>query len=179
MVRDEDLFDDLDEEEEDVFFPDEDEEEIQERSRPSPMDVIGDASSFMDDPWPPVAFILILIGFGFTLLTPVDIWSVHHYYLVTTYLLIVFVAIAGVISLGVWKKAAGSRLRFGGLTNLLVVIVCGIFGTIDTIMVVTTGLPLIPGTTTPVLALAFVIVIFSLYSLWLIQRTFATDVPKE
>ncbi len=175
MVRDEDLFEEMDDEEEDAFFPDEDEEEIEERSRPSPMKVMGDEKSFLDDPWPPIAFILIIIGFGFTLLTPYDIWSQHHYYLVVTYLLIVFVAIASVISLGVWRNSGGSRLRYGGLTNLLVVLVCGIFGTADTILVVTTGLPLIPGTSTPVLALAFVIVIFSLYSLWLIQRTFSAD----
>ncbi|MFW9933580.1 MAG: hypothetical protein ACFFDR_13095, partial [Candidatus Thorarchaeota archaeon] len=170
---------DVDEEEEDVFFPDEDEEEIEYRRGTSALNEIPDKPSFMDDPWPPIAFILILIGFGFTLLTPVDIWSQHVYYLVTTYLLLVFVAIASVISLGVWKKAGGSRLRFGGITNLLVVLICGAFGTVDTLLVVTTGNPLIPGTNTPVLLLAFVIVIFSLYSLWLIQRTFATDVPKQ
>lgn len=179
MVRDEDFFEENEEEEEEMFFPDEDEEEREERQRPPPERFMDDTHNFMEDPWPPAAFILILIGFGFTLLTPIDLWSQHVYYLVTTYLLIVFVVIASIISLGVWKKAGGSRLRFGGLTNLLVVLICGVFGTLDTLLVVFTGVPLIQGTTTPVLLLAFVIVIFSLYSLWLIQRTFATDKPTQ
>ena len=174
MIDDEEFFEE-DEDEEDEFFPDEDEEEIAERSRPSFSEVLSSESSLLDDPWPMTAFVLIIIGFGFTLLTPADIWSANVYYLVITYLLLVFVAVASVISLNVWREAGGSRLRFGGLTNLIVVIVCGIFGLVDTILVVTTGLPLIPGTNTPVLALAFVIVLFSLYSLWLIQRTFNAE----
>ncbi len=175
MYDDDDFFEEDEDVEEDAFFPDEDKEEIEERSRPSFDEVLSDRSSFLDDPWPITAFILTVIGFGFTLLTPVEIWNANHYYLIVTYLLLVFVAAASVISLNVWKQAAGSRLRFGGLTNLLVVLICGAFGLIDTILVVTTGYPILPDTNTPVLALAFVIVLFSMYSLWLIQRTFNAD----
>ncbi|MDF1540940.1 MAG: hypothetical protein P1Q69_18740 [Candidatus Thorarchaeota archaeon] len=171
MFNEDDNIDIYDEDEADNTFPDE--EDMEEESR-SYDDLIKEPSSFSDDPWPPTVFILILIGFGFVLLTPPIIWSSWNYYLVLTYGLLVLSAISSVISLGVWNNTQGSRLRFGGLTNLIVVLICGVLGTVDALLMVTTGDSIIPGSG-GILLLAVVIVLFSLYSLWLIQRTFNVD----
>ncbi len=163
---------------EDMSFPDEDEEDIAVDSDSLSVTEGSGKGSFMDDPWPPVAFFLIIIGLLLTTLTPADVWSQHVYYLAATYLLVVFVAISSVISLGVYRNTA-TRLRYGGVTTFIVDIVCGIFGIIDTFLVVFTGTPLLLGATTPVLAIAFVIVVFTLYTLWLIQRTYATEASVD
>ena len=171
MFDEDEMFEDIDEETDDSF-PDEDDDDFQERSYADPNEK---TSSFLDDPWPRTALILILIGLGFVLLTPNAIWSQWYGYLITTYGLLALVAVSSGISLGVWRDAGGSRLRWGGLTNLLVVLVCGVVGTLDAIWMVTTGESILPGSNTPVLGLAAVIVLFSLYTLWLIQRTFKTE----
>ncbi|MHA2425404.1 MAG: hypothetical protein ACXAEF_11485 [Candidatus Thorarchaeota archaeon] len=174
MFDEDELFEEIDEEEEDTFpdNEDDDEEEYEERSYADPNQ---QTTSFLDDPWPMAAFILIIIGLVLVLFTPPTIWSAWHYYLIVTYGLIVLVVLSSVISLGVWRNAAGSRLRWGGLTNLFVVIISGVVGVLDSISIVTTGVSIIPGSNTPVLALAAVIVLFSLYTLWLIQRTFTAE----
>ncbi len=171
MFNEDDNIDIFDEDEDAVTFPDEELSDDEERSYD---DLIKERSAFSDDPWPPIVFILMLIGFGFVLLTPPDIWSVWHYYLVITYGLLVLSGISSVISIGVWNNTQGSRLRYGGLTNLIVVLICGGMGTLDTLLIIATGDSLIPGSGV-ILLLATVIVIFSLYSLWLIQRTFNVD----
>jgi len=169
MFNEDDSIDVFDEDED--TFPDDELVPDEERSY---QDLIKEPSPFSDDPWPKTVFIIIMIGFGFTLLTPPDIWSQWHYYLVITYGLLVLAGISSVISIGVWNNTAGSRLRYGGLTNLLVVLICGVLGTLDTILMITTGESVVPGSG-GILALAAVIVLFSLYSLWLIQRTFNVD----
>ena len=170
MIYDEETFED-DSDEEDTFHDVEVETEIasgEERSYSVP----SEKPSFIDDPWPKVTLVLILIGIGFTLLTPPSIWSVWLYFLVVNYLLIVMAGAGAAYSVKVWKAAEASRLKYGGITNLIVVIVAAIIGTLDTISWMTNGTSLIGGVNTPILVLAAVIVLFSLYSLWLIQRTF-------
>ncbi len=166
MFDEDEIFEDITEEDEDK------EEDYEERSYADPNEK---GPSFINDPWPKTVFILIMIGFGFVLLTPSAIWSQWLYYLIITYGLLVLVGVSSVISIGVWRDAGGSRLRWGGLTNLIVVLVCGVIGTLDAIWMVTTGTSVLPGSNTPVLGLAAVIVLFSLYALWLIQRTFKTE----
>lgn len=134
---------------------------------------------FIEDPWPKTVFILMLIGFGLTLFTPPALWSAWNYYLMLTYGLIVLVSVASVYSIRVWKAPTRSRLRYGGFANLFVVLACAVAGLLDAFVTITTGTPILSVSDTPILVLAFVIVIFSLYTLWLIQRTFATEEPKR
>ncbi|MHA1903550.1 MAG: hypothetical protein ACXADL_05985 [Candidatus Thorarchaeota archaeon] len=175
MIYDEEDFeDDYDEDEEDTFPDEEEETEVElvdERSYSVPSETV----SFIDNPWPTVTLVLILIGLGFTLLTPPAIWSDWVYFLVVNYLLIVMAGAGAAYSVKVWKTASGSRLKYGGITNLIVVIAAAIIGTLDTISWMLNGASIVAGVNTPILALATVIVLFSLYSLWLIQRTFQKD----
>jgi hypothetical protein len=173
MIYDEETFEnDPDEDEEDTFLEVEAEvTSVDERSYP----VLGETPSFIDNPWPKVTLVLILIGLGFTLLTPPAIWSDWVYFLLVNYLLIVMAGAGSAYSVKVWKTASGSRLKYGGITNLVVVIAAAIIGTLDTISWMINGTSIVAGVNTPILALATVIVLFSLYSLWLIQRTFQGD----
>ncbi len=160
--------------------PDEEEEDIEALNLPRRSYEPEPSSRvpFVEDPWPRIVFILMLIGFGLTLLTPPALWSMWNYYLLLTYGLLVIVAVASLYSIKVWKAPTGSRLRYGGLANLFVVLACAVAGLLDAFVTITTGVPILPGSDTPVLFLAFIIVIFSLYTLWLIQRTFTAEEPK-
>ncbi|MFW9909008.1 MAG: hypothetical protein ACFFEF_10565 [Candidatus Thorarchaeota archaeon] len=169
-----DEFEDDEYDDEDDTFPD-DNDSYEERSYATPAERV---SSFVHDPWPKTAFILIVLGLSLSLLTPPAIWSQWVYYLLATYLLLVLVAVASINSIKVWTGAEGSRLRWGGLTNLIVVIVSAAAGVWDAILMITTGVSLIPGSNTSVILLAAVIVAFSIYTLWLIQRTFSAE-PKK
>ncbi|MHA1907544.1 MAG: hypothetical protein ACW98Y_09645 [Candidatus Thorarchaeota archaeon] len=177
MYDEDEMFEDIDEEEEDTF-PDEadyDEGEADnypERTYAEPEERL---ESFLDDPWPRMAFILIVIGLGLVILTPNAIWSTWYLYLITTYGLIVLAGVASIISIGVYRNAEGSRLRWGGITNLLVVLISGAVGVADAVSIVTTGSSILVGSSTPLLALCVVIILFSMYTLWLIQRTFTAD----
>ena len=174
---------DEDETEEDLddTFPDAEEDEVEETSG------YGDAVSypsdsqkwakFIVDPWPTIAFVIIVVGLAFTVLTPPAIWALWSYTILLNYGLIAMAAIATVNSIKVWVTAGGSRLKYGGLTNVFLVIACAIAGTIDTIFWMFFGVSFIPGFTDPILMLCMVLVLFSMYSLWLIQRTFVQE-PK-
>jgi hypothetical protein len=175
MYDEDEMFEDIDEE--DDTFPDEDDynedsvDNYPERTYGEP----SERFAFLEDPWPAMAFIFIIIGLVIVIFTPPTIWSAWHYYIVTTYGLILLAGVASMISLGVWRNAEGSRLRWGGLTNLIVVLAAGVVGVVDAIMVITTGSSILVGSTTPLLALCVVIILFSMYTLWLIQRTFTAE----
>jgi hypothetical protein len=154
---------------EDSFIDEEEDTTVFDKKR-APGPVSG--ASFVLDPWPKTAFILIVIGFGFDLLTPPAIWSVYVYWLVMNYALLVLVAVAAVQSIKIWVLGAGSRLRWGGITNLALVVGSGVLGTLDTISWLGFGSSIVPGYDSSLLLLSAVLVIFSLYTLFLIQRTF-------
>jgi hypothetical protein len=166
-------------EDEGASFPEEEEEDLKGLNLPRRSYEPIATEPFIEDPWPKTVFILMLIGFGIVLFTPPVVWAAWNYYLLLTYGLIMLVAVASIISIKVWKASVGSRLRYGGLANLIVVLSCGVAGLLDSFVTITTGVPLVTISDTPVLVLAFVIVIFSLYTLWLIQRTFAAEEPKR
>ena len=176
MYDEDEVFEDFDEEEEDDTFLDEEDEmdNYPERTYPEPSEP-SDRFAFLEDPWPMMAFIFIVIGLAIVLFTPSAIWSVWHYYIVTTYGLILLAGVASMISLGVWRNAEGSRLRWGGLTNLIVVLAAGVVGVVDAINLIMTGSSILVGSSTPLLALCVVIILFSMYTLWLIQRTFTAE----
>lgn len=184
MKRDDETFfeDDNDEDEEDTSFPDEDTEddEVEEVDREEYADieeVFSEPSGerltgFIEDPYPPIVFILTIIGLGIVFLTPPAIWAVWNYFILGNYFLIVFVGVAIIFSLVTWSKAGTHRLRWAGPTNVAVALLCGAIGTLDTVSWMISGTGLFVGIETPLLSLLIMIVIFSLYSLWLVQRSF-------
>lgn len=184
MKRDDETFfeDDSNEDEEDTAFPDEDEEadevEVVDKEEYAEIEEVFSErgrkgfSGLMIDPWPRVVFILTLIGLGIVFLTPTAIWSVWNYFILGNYLLIVFVGVAIVFSMVIWSKAGTHRLRWAGPTNVIVVLLCGAIGTLDTASWMSSGAGIFAGIETPLLSLLIMLVIFSLYSLWLIQRSF-------
>jgi hypothetical protein len=184
MKRDDKTFfeDDSGEDEENTAFPDEDEEdveveEVDEEEYEEIEEVFSEdgqmrLTGLMMDPWPRVVFILALIGLGIVLLTPPAIWSVWNYFILGDYILIVAVGVAIVFSLGVWNKVGTHRLRWAAPTNVIVVLLCGAIGTLDTASWMVYGAGLLAGIDTPLLSLLIMLVIFSLYSLWMVQRSF-------
>ena len=159
-------------------FPDADDDEVEDPTEERSYSIEPDVDrwvKFNEDPWPKTVFILILIGLALTTFTPAAIWSYWHYNIIFTYGLIVLTAVSSVTSIKVWVVAAGSRLKYGGATNLALVIACAILGTIDTFswMLVATGL--LPICTEPIIGVCLIVVVFSLYGLWLIQRTFVPE----
>jgi len=165
----------------DLTFPDEDEEdEVEEVERDEYKDiedVFADRSArrstgFILDPWPRIVFILTIIGLGVVLLTPQSIWAVWNYFILADYFLIVLVGVAIVFSLVIWSKAGTHRLRWAGPTNVIVSLICGAIGTLDTASWMFSGASLFVGIDTPLIALCMVFVVFSLYTLWLVQRSF-------
>jgi hypothetical protein len=183
MKKDDDTFfeDEYDEDEEALSFPDEDEEEEVEEVGADEYEEIEQVLSdryaarslgFMLDPWPRIVFILTIIGLGVVLLTPPAFWAVWNYFILADYFLIVFVGVAIVFSLITWTKAGTHRLRWAGPTNVIVALLCGGIGTLDTASWIMTGTGLFAGIDTPLISLCIVLVFFSLYTLWLVQRSF-------
>ncbi len=182
MKKDDDTFfeDDYDEEEETLTFPDEDEEDIEEVDEDeyeAIEEVFADryaerSSGFILDPWPRIVFILTIIGLGVVLLTPPAFWAVWNYFILADYFLIVVVGVAVVFSLITWNKAGTHRLRWAGPSNIIVALLCGGIGTLDTASWILSGTGLFAGIDTPLISLCMVLVFFSLYTLWLVQRSF-------
>jgi hypothetical protein len=188
MKKDDDTFfeDNLDEDQEGLTFPDEDEEdEVEEVDRSeyeSIEDVFSDRSKkrsvgFIMDPWPRIVFLLTIIGLGIVLLTPPAIWAIWNYFILADYFLIVLVGVAVVFSLVTWTKAGTHRLRWAGPTNVIVCIICGAIGTLDTASWMFSGASLFMGIDTPLVTLCMVFVVFSLYTLWLVQKSFGSQQP--
>jgi hypothetical protein len=175
--------DDHDEDEEDLAFPDEDveDEDYAEVEEVEEDDEVYDTyyeprgprlSGFLSDPWPGIVFILTIIGLGVVLITPPAIWAVWNYFILADYFLIVLVGVAIIFSLVTWSKAGGHRLRWAGPTNVIVALLCGSIGTLDSASWMLSGTGLFAGVDTPVISLCMVLTVFSLYTLWLVQRSF-------
>ena len=180
MNSDEDTFfedDEYDEEEEEEedYFPD---EEFEEDDDYDPIDAVYDTgegrfAKFAEDPWPSTTFIMVVIGLAMVLLTPPDIWWFWNYFLIADYFMIIIGGAAIAYSIVTWVRAGKHRLRWAGLTNLILVLALVIVTTLDTFSWVVNLRSIIPGIQTPIISLALVLAIFSIYSLWVIQRNFA------
>jgi len=174
---------------EDTFFEDDeyDEEEEQEDSFPDdedyeeedydPADALYESrgsrlESFANDPWPRITFILVVIGLVMVLITPPDIWFSWNYFLIANYLMIIIGGVAIAYSIVTWVRAGEHRLRWAGLTNLILVLALISVATIDTLSWVVNFQSIFPGIQTPIISLALVLAMFSIYSLWVIQRNF-------
>lgn len=167
-------YEEEEEEEEEVEddFPDEEEKDDgydprYEVDRPSRL------TTFADDPWPTTTFFLVLAGFVVVFAPPILWEGANRYFLLSVYLLIIICGIAIAFSLVTWEKGRGSRLRWAAVTNLAVVIVGGGIGILDTISWLLAFQSIIPGITTPLLSLIMVLVVFSIYTLWIVQKQFS------
>jgi hypothetical protein len=179
MNTDEDPFfedDASDEEEEEDDFPeevdagDDDYEPITALDEPS-----GERfETFANNPWPPTTFILVIIGLAMVLLTPPDLWALFNYFLIANYFMIILGGAAMAFSLVTWNRAGRHRLRWAGVTNLILVALLLVVATLDTFSWMVNAQSIIPGVDTPITALSLVLVVFSIYSLWVIQRNFGS-----
>ena len=165
-----------DEEEEDDDFPDvevveEDDDDYE------PIDALyetgeGRIAKFAEDPWPPTTFVLVIIGLAMVLLTPPGIWALWNYFLISEYLMLVVCGAAIAYSLITWSRAGTHRLRWAGVTSLVLILALVVLTTLDTFSWVVNLQSIIPGVQTPIITLALVLAIFSI-----IQRNFAP--PKR
>ena len=164
------------EEEEQIVesFPDEEDKESDEVYDPRyGLDTTSRLTTFAENPWPTTTFILMVAGF-LVVFAPSILWEgANRYFLIASYILIILCGVASAYSLVTWEKAQGSRLRWAGLTNLVVVILCGGIGTLDSISWVISLQSFIPGIETPLISLTMVLVIFSIYTLWIVQKQFS------
>ncbi|MGY5880033.1 MAG: hypothetical protein RTV31_07265 [Candidatus Thorarchaeota archaeon] len=163
-IADEDL---AEEDEVEVDFKDDTDFEIRTYEEPSG----GMLSKFIGEPWPLTVFIITVIGLGIVLLTPHEIWAPHRYGILGAFFLIV-AALAGIVfSLITWNRAGTHRLKWAGPVNIIVIIISTAVGIIDTASWILTGFGMIPALDTPLILLCFMMVFFSLYMLWMIQRS--------
>lgn len=174
MNSDDDTFfeeEEVEEEEEEDFPDEEDAEEEDEGYDPRyALDRASRLTDFADNPWPTTTFFLMVAGF-LVVFAPSILWEgANRYFLLAVYVLIILCGVAMSYSLVTWEKGQGSRLRWAGLTNLVVVILCGAIGTIDSISWVVSFQSFIPGIATPLISLTMVLVVFSIYTLWIVQK---------
>jgi len=183
MNTDDDTFfeDDEYEEEEEEGFPDEEFEEDEDED----FDIIDSVyeprsvklAKFAEDPWPPTTFILVIIGLVMVLATPPYYWALWNYFLIANYFMVIIGGAAIAFSLVTWSRAGKHRLRWAAVTNVFVVFALIIVATLDTFSWMIFLQSIIPGVDTPIISLAMVIAVFSIYSLWVIQRNFTP--PKR
>lgn len=184
MNSEDDTF--FEEDDEDATFPDEDiadedqEEEAEDEDfeddtdfevRSYEQDSGGWFPKFISEPWPMTVFIITVIGLGIVLLTPPTIWALNHYSILGVFFLIVAALVGIVFSLVTWSRAGTHRLKWAGPANIIVILLATGVGVYDTIIWILTGAGMIPAIDTPLILLCFMLVFFSLYTLWMIQRS--------
>ena len=167
--------DDVGEELEDTFPDAEEGEYDYEEEEDLPTLDMPTSYEFLADPWPRLTFILMLVGFAIALLTPGPVWDIWVYQITGNYIIAMIAGVGFIYSLKIWKESGTSRLRYGGPTNLIVILACLGLATLETISLILTGAGPIPGVV-GLTSAALLIMIFSLYSLYAIQRTFAAEV---
>jgi hypothetical protein len=128
-------------------------------------------TAFLEDPWPKTAFILILIGFGIILPWPESIWFTWLYHIIALYVLSILGVVAIVYSLKAWITAS-TRIRFIGMTFIIISIVCLAVGFVDTTAWALTGYSFIPALQTPLVVLLIVVEVFLIYTLWIMRSQF-------
>ena len=128
-------------------------------------------TKFLADPWPLPVFIITLIGIAIVLLTPPTIWAPNRYGILGVYFLVIAAFVGIVFSLKTWVQAGTHRLRWAGPVNIIIIVLSLVIGTIDTISWILTGLGLFPVLESPLLLLCFMLVFFSMYMLWMIQKS--------
>ncbi len=183
-MQDDDNFNDdadeeLDTEENDDTFPDDDREVEIEMDAAFPEASRGDKLSiFLVDPYPQLALLLTIIGFLIVLLVPHAVWHtevqpgiVAGHLFVGNYVILILATGATLLALTVWNTRTG-WLKYGGLTNVVVILLCAVTATADTVAWSLTGQGLFPSIfDSPLLSLMAIIIMFCIYSLWMIKKT--------
>ncbi|TFF96736.1 hypothetical protein EU546_00835 [Candidatus Thorarchaeota archaeon] len=134
-------------------------------------------SRFLEDPWPTATFVLVLLGFAMVILPPYEIWSQWNWLFVGLYFMWILVTISFVFTMEIWVKAAGSKMRFVAIILFLLITGVGVLGSVDLGLWILFSTPVLPGLEAPLLYGTNAIVIFCLYSLWLIKRSTTADRP--
>lgn len=175
-----DEFEDSEEEEDESYEDDEDFEDWE----PTPEVVIGRSSSerleaFISDPWPSLAFVMVLVGFAVVLPWPPSIWFAWSYFLLGFYVVLVISGAAVVLSLETWVRSP-NRSRYLGPVFIIALVAVVLMATVDTLSWIQTGTSIIPELTGPyLLQLALLIDIFAVYTMWIVRRSFTEETVDE
>ena len=183
-MQDDDNFNDdaneeFDVDEDDDAFPDDDREiELEMDAAFSEVSQGDKLSSFLVDPWPKLTLLLTIIGFVIAILIPHEVWHtevqtgvVAGHLFVGTYLILILATGATVLALMVWNTQKG-WLKYGGLTNVVVILLCVAIGTADTIAWSFTKQGLFPSIfEAPLLSFMAIVIMLCIYSLWMIRKT--------
>ena len=181
-----------DSEEEDESYEDDDYEEDEEYEEdedfedwePSREVVIGRASSerleaFIADPWPPLAFVMILVGFTVILPWPSEVWFAWSYFILGFYAILIISGAAAVLSLETWIRSP-NRSRYLGPVFIIALVAVVLMATVDTLSWIQTGASIIPELTGPyLLQLALLIDIFAVYTMWIVRRSFTEETVDD
>ena len=183
MNSDDDTFFEDEDVEEKATLPDEDIEdddieeaieeivEFKETRTYDDSDTTSNFTKLMAEPWPPTAFIITMIGLGLVLLTPPATWAIHRYGILALFALLAASLVGIMFSLITWNRAGTHRLKWAGPVNIIVILLAAGFGTADTISWILNNTGVIAGLDQPLILLTFMLVFFSLYMLWMIQRS--------
>jgi hypothetical protein len=180
-----------DSEEEDESYEDDDYEEDEEYEddvdfedwEPSREVVVGRASSerleaFIDDPWPPLAFVMVLVGFAVIMPWPPTVWFAWSYFILGLYAILIISGAAAVLSLEAWVRSP-TRSRYLGPVFLIALIAVVLMAIVDTMSWIQTGASIIPELTGPyLLQLALLVDIFSVYTMWIVRRSYAEETAE-
>lgn len=156
-------------EEEEASFEEEEgeEEELPEEVTPTKREKGG----FLNDPWPGLVFVLMVLGFIMVVLTPVGLWDTYRWSIFATYIFVILFSTGSLFGFKIWRLNPGAGLRWGGMFNGITIGLCGVLGVTDSLMTIFTGAGLLPESSIPVFAVAIFIVVMCMYSVVLIDRT--------
>jgi hypothetical protein len=127
--------------------------------------------TFIEDPWPPLTFILTVIGLGIVLLTPPPIWAAASYLLFGNYILVIVAGVVTSLVIGVWKQETLSKMRLAAPPILVLTYACLAVGTLDTMAWILNDIGLVADWGVPIVTLCITIALFGVYSLFVIRRT--------
>jgi hypothetical protein len=160
----------------DEDYEEDEEEEIElEEVRSYGDEGISGLAKFLADPWPPTVFLITIVGLGIVLLTPDAIWAPHRYSIIGIFFLFVMSLVGIAFSLITWNRAGTHRLRWAGPVNIIVILAAGGVGTADTVSWILNGTGIVAGLDQSLMLLCIMLVFFSIYMLWMIQRSLDPD----
>ena len=173
FFEDEEIEEEDEEEEEEDDFPDAEEDEDDGYDPRYAIDGPSRLTTFANDPWPRTTFLLVIAGLAVVFAPPMLWEGANRYFLLAVYVLIIVCGVALSYSIVTWEKARGSRLRWAGVTNFVVVLGALGIGIVDSLYWVVNNQSIIPGITSPLISLILVLVVFTIYTLWIVQKNFS------
>ncbi|MHA1960514.1 MAG: hypothetical protein ACW99U_09795 [Candidatus Thorarchaeota archaeon] len=173
----EDDLEEYEESEEDDTDEDEEESEVVTRTYDTGP-TVSRMETFIDDPWPPLTFILTLIGLGIVLLTPPPLWAAASYLILGNYVLVIVAGVVTSLVIGVWKQETLSKMRLAAPPVLVLTYGCVAVGTLDTMAWIQNGIGLVAEWGVPIVTLCITIALFGVYSLFVVRRTIKGEGSK-